>query len=178
MPHLTLARRVSWFQRRYEKQLTGHAPPRDGSFDDASFHPTKKEARLRQRYRATKDALRLRRERVGALLAPDRGSGVDRASPSRHREGVASTAWRSTRRFSERTTQVGSCLAVPPPGVERDPSALLDALSKSCASVAFFAPSQLGAVLEVNESSSLQSLRLDSVLWRSPTTLRGNPVFD
>jgi hypothetical protein len=38
VPHLTLARRVSWFQRRYEKQLTGHAQPRDGSFDDESFH--------------------------------------------------------------------------------------------------------------------------------------------
>ena len=61
---------------------------------------------------------------------------------------------------SANSTQVGSCLAVPPPGIERDPSALLDALSKSCASVAFFAPSQLGAVLEVNESASLQSLRL------------------
>ena len=34
VPHLTLARRVSWFQRRYEKQLTGIAPPRDGSHDD------------------------------------------------------------------------------------------------------------------------------------------------
>ena len=81
--------------------------------------------------------------------------------PHRHAIEKASRRRRGGRRDdSANSTQVGSCLAVPPPGVERDPSALLDALSKSCASVVFFAPSQLGAILEVNESASLQSLRL------------------
>jgi amino acid adenylation domain-containing protein len=120
VPHLTLARRVSWFQRRYEKQLTGIAPPRDGSFDDASFS--------------------LQRRKLGCAKGI-----VLQKTPFVFGVSEWELFWPLT---------VGSCLAVPPHGIERDPSLLLEALRN--VTVAFFAPSQLGAVLEVGAPQSLR----------------------
>ena len=128
MPHLTLARRVSWFQRRYEKQLTGHALPRDGSHDDASFSLRRRKLGCDQGMVLQKTPFFFGVSEWELFWPLTVGSGVE----INQCVGCSPCSRVASRLARDSATQVGSCLAVPPPGVERDPSALLDALSRVC----------------------------------------------
>ena len=116
MPHLTLARRVSWFQRRYEKQLTGHAPPRDGSFDDASF------SRQRRKLGCDRGVVLQKTPFVFGVSEWELfwpltvGSRVE----INQCVGCTPSSRRRVGQVERDPTQVGSCL-MPPPGVERGP---------------------------------------------------------